>query len=59
MAWYGLCGNQQAGTNVFAQVNILIRSQQRYGGFVAATNCNEAVHKVLPAFLQVHTPFAQ
>ena len=58
MARYRLCRNQQTGANIFAQVDILVWRQQRDCRFVAASNGNKAVHKALPALLQIHAPFA-
>ena len=54
----GLRRDQQTRANVFAQVDVLVWCQQRHGGLISAANGNKAVHKVLPAFLQVYPPLA-
>jgi len=58
MARHCLRGDQQARANIFPQIDILIRRQQRDRGFIAAAHGDKAVHKVLPAFLQIDAPFA-
>ena len=59
MARHGLGGDQQARADILAQVDVLIRGQQRHGGIVAAADSNKAVHKVVPAFHQILAPFTQ
>ena len=59
MTRHGLRGGQQLSAEVLAQVDLLVRRQQRHGGLVAAANGNKAVHKVLPAFLQIDAPLAE
>ena len=58
MARNCLRGDQQARANIFPQIDILIRRQQRDCCFIAAAHGNKAVHKILPAFLQIDAPFA-
>ncbi|MNC71770.1 hypothetical protein D3C75_1227280 [compost metagenome] len=58
MAWDRLSGNQQARTDILAQINVLVRRQQRFGTAITAANGNKVGHKVVPAFGQILTPFA-
>lgn len=58
MARHRLRGDQQARANIFPQIDILIRRQQQDRRFIAAAHGDKAVHKILPAFLQIDAPFA-